>query len=308
LNFPVTAERESSSASSQRPSPFLLALALIAVLLIWSFNFVAAKIGLQHMDATSFISIRMPLAALLMLPIFFAQPRRTLLDRRDIWMFMCLGFFGVVINSGCFVLGLTQTTSEHSVIVRALGPVLVLALAVALAVEKVTPAKAAGMLISFLGVILLDNGHGVSMHSALVLGDLYTFLSIAGYAIYTVCAKRIAMRYDAVAMNTYTVVAAGLMAAPVALRQAIHLQWGSVGWMGWAAMLYMAAVTTVASYTIYSWVLRYMEPSRVAVVNYVQPVVVILISIPLLGEHPTQHLLGGGLLVLIGVYLAERAK
>jgi drug/metabolite transporter (DMT)-like permease len=37
-------------------------------------------------------------------------------------------------------------------------------------------------------------------------------------------------------------------------------------------------------------------------------VVVILISIPLLGEHPTQHLLAGGLLVLVGVYLAERAK
>jgi len=250
----------------------------------------------------------MPLAALLMLPIYFAQRRRTPLDRRDIWTFASLGFFGVIINSGCFVLGLTQTTSGHSAILRALGPVLVLALAVALAVERVTPAKAAGMLISFLGVILLDAEHGFSMHSPLLVGDLYTFLSIAGYAIYTVFAKRIAMRYDAVAMNTYTLMAAGLMSTPVALRQAIHLQWASVGWMGWAAMLYMAVVTTVASYTIYGWVLRYMEPSRVGVVNYVQPVVVILISIPLLGEHPTQHLLGGGVLVLIGVYLAERAK
>jgi len=308
LNSSPAAERESSSVASHRPSPFLLALALIAVLLIWSFNFVAAKIGLQHMDAASFISIRMPLAALLMLPIYFAQRRRTPLDRRDICMFASLGFFGVIINSGCFVLGLVETTSGHSAILRALGPVLVLALAVALAVERVTPAKAAGMLISFLGVILLDAEHGFSMHSPLLVGDLYTFLSIAGYAIYTVFAKRIAMRYDAVAMNTYTLMAAGLMSTPVALRQAIHLQWASVGWMGWAAMLYMAVVTTVASYTIYGWVLRYMEPSRVAVVNYVQPVVVILISIPLLGEHPTQHLLGGGVLVLIGVYLAERAK
>jgi drug/metabolite transporter (DMT)-like permease len=79
------------------------------------------------------------------------------------------------------------------------------------------------------------------------------------------------MRYDAVAMNTYMVCAAGLMAAPVALRQAIHLQWGSVNWIAWAAMLYMALITTVVSYTIYSWVLRYMEPSRAAAVNYVQP-------------------------------------
>ena len=30
------------------------------------------------------------------------------------------------------------------------------------------------------------------------------------------------------------------MSTPVALRQAIHLQWGSVGWIGWAGMFYMA--------------------------------------------------------------------
>ena len=51
-------------------------------------------------------------------------------------------------------------------------------------------------------------------------------------------------------------------------------------------------VSTVASYTIFNWVLRYMDPSRVAAVNYVQPVIVILISIPLLGEHPTRTFAG----------------
>jgi drug/metabolite transporter (DMT)-like permease len=301
-------ECESSSVSSRRPSAFLLALGLVAVLLIWSFNFVAAKIGLRHMDAISFASIRMPLAALLMLSFYFAQRQRTPLNRRDLWTFAFLGFFGTVINSGCFVLSLDHTTSEHSVILRALGPVVVLALAVALAIEKLAPAKAAGMAISFLGVILLDAEHGFSMHSPLLLGDLYTFLSVAGFAIYTVLAKRVAMRYDAVSMNTYTVVAAAVIVAPVAVRQAVHLQWGNVGAAGWAAMLYMALITTVASFTIYSWVLRYMEPSRAAVINYVQPVIVILISIPLLGEHPTHNLLAGGALVLAGVYLAERAK
>jgi hypothetical protein len=92
--------------------------------------------------------------------------------------------------------------------------VLVLALAVAPALEKLTPAKTAGMLISFLGVILLDTGHGIELHSPLLLGDLYTFLSIAGFAFYTVFAKRIAMRYDAVELNTYMVCARRLDGRP----------------------------------------------------------------------------------------------
>jgi drug/metabolite transporter (DMT)-like permease len=51
-----------------------------------------------------------------------------------------------------------------------------------------------------------------------------------------------------------------------------------------------------------------MDPSRVAALNYIQPVIVILISVPLLGEHPTGHLFAGAALVLLGVYLAERSK
>jgi drug/metabolite transporter (DMT)-like permease len=51
-----------------------------------------------------------------------------------------------------------------------------------------------------------------------------------------------------------------------------------------------------------------MDASRVVVINYMQPVVVVLLSIPLLGEHPTGHLVASGGLVLLGVYLAEHAS
>ncbi len=164
------------------------------------------------------------------------------------------------------------------------------------------------MAISFLGVIALETEHGISRHSPLLVGDLITFLSISGFAMFAVLAKKVTMRYDAVSMNTYNVIAGALLAMPVALHQGMHLQWGSVGWIGWAGMFYMAGFSAVTSYTIFNWVLRHMDPSRVAAINYVQPVIVILISIPFLGEHPTGHLLAGASLVLLGVYLAERSK
>jgi drug/metabolite transporter (DMT)-like permease len=284
----------------------VLALALVTVLLIWSFNYVMGKIALRHIDALSLASMRMPLAALLILPIYFAQDRPTPLRRSDIWTFAYLGFFGVVINMGCFTLGLSQTTSEHSVVVMALGPVMVLLLAATLKIEALTPGKTIGMVISFLGVIVLETEHGVSGHSPLLLGDLITLSSITGFALYAVFAKPIAMRYDAISMNTYNVVSGAILAAPLSAWQMIHLRWGSVGWIGWSGMFYMAGFSAVVSYTIFAWVLRHMEPSRVAAINYVQPVVVILLSVPFLGEHPTGHLLAGAALVLFGVYLAER--
>jgi drug/metabolite transporter (DMT)-like permease len=308
LNPIVTVESKSSSVASHRPKPLVLAVALITVMLIWSFNYVAGKIALRHIDAISLASMRLPLAALLMLPVYFAQTRRTPLQRSDLWTFTYLGFFGVTINMGCYTLGLSQTTSEHAVVVMALGPVLVLLLGAALRVEALTLAKAIGMAISFLGVIALETEHGILRQSPLLIGDLITLMSISGFSIFAVLAKKVSMRYDAVSMNTYYVMSGALIATPLALWQAAHLRWGSVGWAGWAGMLYMAGLSTVASYTIFNWVLRYMDPSRVAAVNYVQPVIVILISIPFLGEHPSGHLLAGAALVVLGVYLAERSK
>jgi drug/metabolite transporter (DMT)-like permease len=73
-------------------------------------------------------------------------------------------------------------------------------------------------------------------------------------------------------------------------------------------MFYMAAFSAVLAYTLFYWVLRYMEASRVAAVNYFQPVIVLLLSVAFLGEHPTRYLLAGGALVLVGVYLAERVS
>jgi O-acetylserine/cysteine efflux transporter len=73
-------------------------------------------------------------------------------------------------------------------------------------------------------------------------------------------------------------------------------------------MAYMAVGSSVAAYTIFYWVLRYMTASRVGAVSYFQPVVVILLSIAFLGERPSRMLLEGTALVLVGVFLAERGR
>jgi drug/metabolite transporter (DMT)-like permease len=284
LNSSATTEASSSPSipptPDSRTSPLLLGLAWSTVLLIWVFNYVAGKIALRHIDAWSLASMRLPLAALLMLPIYFVQPRRTPLQRRDLATFIALGFFGVVINMGGYTIGLSQTTSEHAVIVMALGPVLVLLLASALKIEALTPAKAIGMAISFAGILALESENRAWFHSPFVVGDLTTFLAISGFSIFAVLAKRVAMRYEAISMNTYYVAVGALIVLPLGIWRAIHLHWGSVGWVGWTAMFYMAGASTVTSYTLFSWILRRMDPSRVAAINYVQPVIVILISIP----------------------------
>jgi drug/metabolite transporter (DMT)-like permease len=278
------------------------------MLLLWSVNYIAGKLALRTMDPITLASFRLEVAALIMIPVYFAQKNRSALRARDLWPFAYLGFFGVVINQGLFTVGLNYTTSDHSAVIIAVGPLIILLLARAMRLEELTAAKIVGMAISFFGVLLLETEQGSPQHSPLLLGDLITLGGTIGFSVYAVLGKRLADRYDAISMNAFNCFAAAILLLPLTIRQAVHLDWKAVGWGGWLGMIYMAAASSVAAYTIFYWALRYMTASRVAVMSYFQPVVVIVLSVAFLGEHPTRNLLVGTALVLLGVFLAERGK
>jgi drug/metabolite transporter (DMT)-like permease len=278
------------------------------MLAIWSGNYVAGKLALRHIDPLSLVSFRLELAAAVMLAIYFSRARAPL-RRRDLWTFVWLGIFGVAINQGCFTVGLNYTTSSHAVILIALDPIIVLLLASACKLEKFTIAKLVGMAISFTGVLLLETERapgGTSFH----IGDLLTAGCVMGYSIYAVLGKRAAAQagehYDAISVNTYMTVVAAILYAPLAVRQGMTIEWKSIGWVGWAGVIYMAVFASVISYTLFNWILRHMDASRVAGVNYLQVPIVIVVAVSLLGERPSGHLLSGAALVLAGVYVAER--
>jgi drug/metabolite transporter (DMT)-like permease len=293
---------------SPRPSKFALAFWLFMMLVLWSGNYVAGKIALRTLDPITLTCLRLQLAACIMLAIYFTRRERQPLKLSDAWPFLYLGFLGVVVNQGLFTVGLNYTTSNHSAVLIAIGPIIILLLARALKLEMLTAAKVAGMAISFVGVYLLETEQGSPANSPLLMGDIITLGGVIGFSAYAVLGKRIVAQYDAIAMNTFNCVAAALLLLPLTIRQCLHLNWHSVALSGWLGMAYMAVGSSVAAYTIFYWVLRYMTASRVGAVSYFQPVVVILLSMAFLGERPSQMLLEGTALVLLGVFLAERGR
>jgi drug/metabolite transporter (DMT)-like permease len=319
LTLPLTAQPTSPPAAATavaapnlkqppRPSKLTLAFWLFMMLVLWSGNYVAGKIALRTLDPITLTCLRLQLAAFLMLAIYFTRRERQPLKLADAWPFLYLGFFGVVVNQGLFTVGLNYTTSNHSAVLIAIGPIIILLLARALKLEMLTAAKVAGMAISFVGVYLLETEQGSPAHSPLLMGDIITFGGVIGFSAYAVLGKRIVAQYDAIAMNTFNCVAAALLLLPLTIRRSLHLDWHSVALGGWLGMIYMAVGSSIAAYTIFYWVLRYMTASRVGAVSYFQPVVVILLSMAFLGERPSRLLLEGTALVLIGVFLAERGK
>ena len=283
-------ETGTSNVLAQRPSSFTLAMSLATMLAMWSFNYVAAKTALRYFDGPTLAAFRIEIAGLILLPIYFLRRNRGKLTRRDVWTLSYLGWL-LCANQLFFTVGLAYTTSGHSAMILAIGPILVLLLARAMKIEALTAAKIAGMALAFTGAAILAAENGFDLRRSPTLsGDLITLLGTTCFTFYVVLSKKVASKYDSIEMN------------------AVHLDWKSVPWAGWMGLLYMAAISSVAAYTLFYWALRYMEASRVAAVNYFQPIGAILVAALFLREVPTRHLLLGGVLILLGVYLAERGK
>jgi drug/metabolite transporter (DMT)-like permease len=166
--------------------------------------------------------------------------------------------------------------------------------------------------IAFTGIAVLASEHGISAHSASLLGDAITMTGSVGFAIYAVLGKRVAGEYDALTMTAFNHFAGALILLPLAVHQAWKLRaagsWRAVPWQAWAAILYMALFGSAVAYVLYYWLLRYLEASQLSAFTYLLPVLASILGILTLGEEGSWMQLVGGALALSGVYWTESGR
>jgi drug/metabolite transporter (DMT)-like permease len=293
------------------------------VVVVWAVNFIAAKVGLRYLPPVTMASLRVVLAGVAMIPAYLVcsrlpafsgalQFRQRGFAGRDIWTFLYLGFFGVVVNQMCFTMGLHYTSVSHAAVIVGMGPIYTLVLAVLFRLEKATAHKVMGMAIAFVGVAVLATENGISPRSPSLLGDAITMTGSLGFATYAVLGKRVAGKYDALTMAAFNHFAGAIIILPVALQQIcaneLASRWRSIPWQGWTALVYMAVFSSALAYLFYFWLLRYLEASQLSAFTYVLPVLATVLGIVWLGERGSVVQILGGALALGGVFWVESGR
>ncbi len=217
-----------------------------------------------------------------------------------------LGILGVVLNQLFYVLGLSLTSVVHAAIITTLTPVLVLIFAALLKQENLTVLKALGMTIAASGVIAIQLSKSEAS-GATLLGDSFAFLSVLGFAIFTVKGKQFTQRHTGLTAMTIAYVGGAVALAPMTIRMCSRFDLSKVSAAAWLSLIYMAVFAAVLAYLIYYYALTYLPASRVSAVSYLQPVVATLFAVGFLGERISTVLIIGGILVLTGVVITERA-
>ncbi len=294
----------------------LLPIWIGILLASWPFNIILGKIALRYFPSVALASFRLLIAAVVMVLVYAVAHRKShpfsmCLRLSDLGKFSWLGLTGVILNQGCFIVGMSLTSAAHSALIIATGPITIFVLAWIRDLEVATWRKIVGLTFAFCGVFVLTTEKGFQLRSPTVMGDLITVCGSIGFALYTISARPLVSRYDTFKLNMLSYVCSAVISGPIAIFEATHLSlrhnW-HIPYTGWLSFAYIALSGSVMAMLIYAWALRYMAPSRVGALTYIHPVVASTFAVLWLGEPVTTGLVAGGLLVLVGLYFTQSGR
>jgi drug/metabolite transporter (DMT)-like permease len=298
------------SAKTHKPvrSRSLMNTLMFVATVSWAVNIVAGKEALLGLGPVALAQVRIAGAALMFLAMFLAWPGRPILrmTRRELGWWLLVALNGVTLNQLFFIGGLARTSVAHAGLIVALGPVMVLVLACLRRLEVMTVTRVLGTLISFVGIVVLTLTNSGQGNGETLIGDLVVLAGTTVFAYFTIQVKSVADRVDAVTLNMLTFGLGAVLMLPFGARAVWSVRWSGLTAPVGLAVAYMVVFGSVVPYLIYAFAMSEISASRAAAFSYLQPVIAAGLAIWLLAEKLTWQVTFGGVLILLGVYLAER--
>jgi drug/metabolite transporter (DMT)-like permease len=283
----------------------LVEAALLLAVLFLGTNPVAVKVAVAEFPPLPFVTVRFTLAGLLLLTlVVLLEEADGRPGRRDLLSLAGVGLLGVGANNVAFTLGVSMTTASETALIYAAVPIWGILLGLALGLERPTPWGILGVCLAFLGVAVVVYG-GLTGSTSL-LGNLLVVVATVCWGSYAVLSLPLLRRYSPLVVASYTMLFGGLGALPLALPGFLDASWADASGRAWEALAYSTLL--VAAFGFWAWQrgVSQVGANRVLVYQYLITLVGVAAGVLLLGESLTANKVLGGVVILLGVYLARR--
>jgi drug/metabolite transporter (DMT)-like permease len=138
-------------------------------------------------------------------------------------------------------------------------------------------------------------------------GDLMMLFSASLFSYYTVMTKPLIQRHGGVAVMAYATLAGSPLLVLLGLPIAWSAPWGEMGAYHWSLLLWASLVSAFLGWLVWGWVNEQRGVGRTAPLQYLMPLVAGLMAWWATGERFGWVKIGGALVTLAGVALAQFA-
>lgn len=303
---------------NQPRTRLILPLALLFAILAVSTASIFIKFAQRDAPSLVIAALRLTFASLVLAPLALTRHRAELhgLTRHDLTLGLLSGLF-LSIHFATWITSLEYTTIASSVVLVSTGPLWVALLAPIFLREPLTRPILIGMALALVGGIVIGMSdsctwnNGLScpsfdqvLHGRALFGN---FLALAGaltVAGYLMIGRKLRVKISLVPY-IFLVYSTAAICLLVFMLIAGESPFGYVP-MTYLWILLLALIPQLIGHSTYNWALAHLPAAFVAITTLGEPIGSAILAYFILQETPTAAILTGGMLILIGIYLASR--
>jgi drug/metabolite transporter (DMT)-like permease len=290
---------------------------LLLMVIIWGGNFSVVKYALRDFPEIPFNALRLVLASAVFVAAIAIQQGRS--EKRDgarpptagalgllpfsraDWRGLCLmAVVGTLLYQLLFLAGLARTSVANSALLFGCTPVAVAILSSLAGHERLTITRWLGAALSLAGVYAIV-GHGASISSATLLGDVLVFAGTLCWSLYSVMAQPLLKRHSPLVVTGVSMTIGTGLFLVVAAGPMMTTDWSAISLTSWLLMAASSLFSLAFAYIIWYTAVQQIGSARTAVYSNVTPIVAMVVAALSLGEQITLRQILGAVLILGGI-------
>ena len=273
-------------------------------ILFWGTSFVATRIALAAFHPFGLVAVRFVLGVLLVYGFLAARGERLWPAQKDLGV--CF-FLGVVLGAHLLIQGfaLLSTTAINSGWIVGFSPV-VIALGAQLFLRQPLAARGwIGVALATLGLWLVAFAAAPDwLHPG--AGDLLVLCSTLTWATYSLVSIGPVARNGAVRVTAFAMAVGALVCTIAAMSSGFALRAPSASET--FSVLFLGILCSGIAFSLWFRAIELHGPAAIGALIYFQPFVTLIAGALVLHEAVTPYALVGGPLVMLGVWLVNRAR
>jgi drug/metabolite transporter (DMT)-like permease len=272
--------------------------------LLWSFAFIAGKVGVTYCPPLILLATRFSLAGILILGISAVRRESWSLSWRDTCVFAILGIANNALYLGLGYTGLQTVSAGLGGLIVSANPVFTAVLAALFLGEQLTRRKIAGLFLGILGVGSIV-WHRMSVGTDSLHGILFTLASLASIVVGTILFKLLAPKGSLWIGNGVQNLSAGIVLLPFAFTLA---DFGDIvpNMRLLGAFAFLTLGGSILAYLLWFHLLKVCGATAASAYHFLMPPLGISFAWVVLGEHVEIRDLLGIVPVALGIYLVTR--
>lgn len=282
--------------------------------IIWGSSFLFIRIGVEQLSPFQLVFIRTGIAAVGLNLVLLAQGKHLPFDRKSLTPLIIIAIGNTTIPFALITWGEKSITSGLAAMLQSAASLFTLVIAHFVFIdERMTPQKVVGLLVGFIGVMILSGQSVVNgqIDMAQFTGAMAVVLASLFYAVFSVYSRRVIQnRFEPLVVSsgamTFAAISSGILMVIAPLlggQPAAPLDTVSSDVL--ISIVLLGLVNTFVAYLIYYWIIRELGAARTSMVTYITPAVGLALGAIVLSEPIDWRLIVGALLIFCGIAIVN---